>query len=107
MPHCNRICQRQERKNESLYHGDGLLENQKPAAVPSVGKNPREGGNYKHWQLRRECDNSQQKRRPCDAVDEPCHRDLLHPGADERDSLSDKKESEVSVPKRTEEKIRP
>jgi hypothetical protein len=72
-------------------------------AVVPVDKNPDEWPEDKIKYLAGKSNYAQDKGRISEAIDQPAHRDCLHPGADERNSLAAKKKPVVSIAKRTED----
>ena len=61
--------------------------------IPAVNVDAGDRGKEKARDLARKADHTEEERRAAQAVDEPAHRGLLHPGTDERDPLAAKKES--------------
>src|SRR5581483_9339832 len=63
---------------------------------------PGERGDQQHGTLVGERDYTEQERRAGGPIHKPRQRDLLQPGAEDRDRLRDKEAAEIAVPQRPE-----
>ncbi len=80
--------QDEDRESRRLKQRERLRDHDGAVAVPSVGEHAGEGGDEKRGNLPGETDDAEKERGMRQTVDEPDHRDLLHPRADEGNALS-------------------
>jgi len=74
-----------------------LRDQQHAPAVPPIRQHARDGHQQQRRNLARETDDPQQPRRVRQPIDEPPHRNLLHPCAGEGDGLAGEIEAEVPM----------
>ncbi len=80
-----------------LHHDEELL------AVHPVGPQSAEGREHEHRDLAGEGGHAEQPRRARQAVDQPRHRDLLHPVADDAQRLAVEEQPVIAVVERARE----
>ena len=90
-----------ERRREE--HRDGLSADHEPAVVDSVGDDACEQAEDGEGDEAAEGEQSDGDRRARQLDDEPGERDVLHPGAADRDHLAGEEEAVVAVPLETRE----
>jgi len=92
-----------ERKNcedERENHGGGLRADNHAMAIPTVGRHAAYWREQEYGYLSGEADYAEKQRGARKAINQPGLRDILHPGADERDELSAEEKLEVAMAKR-------
>jgi hypothetical protein len=67
-------------------------------AIPTIGGQPADGGEQEYGNLPREAHDAEKERRSRQAINEPSLRNVLHPGADERNHLPAEEKLEVAMP---------
>jgi len=84
-------------KGQGLDHGKGLSGNQHTMAIPSVRIYAGNRREKEDRDLTGKTYDAQEQCRIGEAIDQPAHGDLLHPGSDERDALTAKEEPVILV----------
>ena len=97
VPDLDGVGEGQSREDEGQQHGGGLGGDDHAPAAVTIGDDAGDGGEQKERNLPGESDAAQQHQRPGDAVDQPGLREVLHPGAAQRNELAREKELEVAV----------
>ena len=79
-----------------LHKGKSLSNNEQGASIPPVSEHSCEGSEHKGRDLAGKADYPKQESGIGEAVNKPAHGDLLHPGADEGDTLTGNEETVIS-----------
>src|ERR1035441_6024219 len=98
VPDLHGVGEGQSREDESQQHGGGLRGDDHAPPAVAIGDDAGDGGEQKERNLPGESDAAQQHQRAGDAVDQPGLRQVLHPGAAQRNELAREKELEVAIP---------
>jgi len=85
-----------------LQHRQSLSGYNYAVAIPPVDESSGYGCKDAGRDLACEAGDAQQEHRIRQAINQPDHGDLLHPGADQGDALADEEQAVVSVTERTE-----
>ncbi len=97
MPDGDRTGQGKHGQNHCLAHGQALRQENGPVQVPAVGEHACHRGQEETGDLAAKADQPQQERRVAQPVNEPDHGHLLHPGADQGNTLPEEEQAEVAV----------
>ena len=80
-----------------LDHREKLRDEECSMPIPAICSNACEWREQQHRDLVREANQSQEKRRGGQSIEQPRHRHLLHPGPDQRDPLPQQKQSIIAM----------
>ena len=97
MPHGDRAGQGKRGQNHRLAHGQALRHDDRSVQVPTVGEHAGHGRQEETGDLAAKAHEPQQERRVAQPIDQPDHGHLLHPGADQRNTLPKKEQAKVAV----------
>ena len=87
----------EDRHGEGLEHEGDLHENDDPSLVHAIGDHARVETEEQHTERAERGGEADVEGRVGQREDQPAFADVLHPGADEGDALTDKEETEVAV----------
>ncbi len=97
VPYLDGAGQHQSGEHHGLQHGRDLGHDYHAVATPAIAQGSRERSDEEDRELVREGDEPEHQRGPCQFVDEPADRHVLHPAAHQRNPLPGEEEAQVAV----------
>src|SRR5437016_13621610 len=97
MPYCDYLHCGEQRQNQCKEKGKTLGHQQHSTPTPEIGQRPTERSEKKCWHLCGKSHDAKPHRRIREPISQPNDGHLLHPGADERDGLTEEENAEIST----------